>query len=129
VVDAALSAAELGATALHDPTEGGLASGLHELAKAARVGLRIDRSRVRWFEPGLAVCGALGVDPWATLASGSLLATFGRADADQAVEVLTERGHVATVLGEVDAGTGVRDTAGHQIPWPERDEVARLLGR
>jgi hydrogenase expression/formation protein HypE len=128
VVDAAVSAAELGATALHDPTEGGLASGLHELAAAARVGLQIDRSQVRWFEPGLAVCGALGVEPWATLASGSVLATFSRADADRAVEVLTARGHVAAVLGEVETGSGVRDATGQRIAWPERDEVARLLG-
>src|SRR5207237_576557 len=62
--------------ALHDPTEGGLASGLHELATAAPVALRIDRSQVCWFEPDVAVCAALGVDPWATIASGSLLATL-----------------------------------------------------
>ena len=35
VVEAALAAADLGATALHDPTEGGIAAGLHELAAAA----------------------------------------------------------------------------------------------
>ncbi len=128
VVDAAITAAELGATALHDPTEGGLASGLHELAVAAQVALRIDSARVRWFEPGLAVCRALGLDPWATLASGSLLGTFGRADADRALGVLTEHGYTAVVLGEVEAGTGVWDPDGKPIAWPERDEVARFLG-
>lgn len=70
VVDAALDAAELGATALHDPTEGGLAAGLHELAMAGAVRLRVDRARLLWFEPGLAVCRALSADPWATLALG-----------------------------------------------------------
>jgi len=52
VVEQALSAAGLGATALHDPTEGGLASGLHEMAAASRVCLRIDRESILWFEPG-----------------------------------------------------------------------------
>jgi hypothetical protein len=42
VVEAALRAAELGATALHDPTEGGLSAGLHELAEASGVALRVD---------------------------------------------------------------------------------------
>jgi hydrogenase maturation factor len=42
VVEPALASAELGATALHDPTEGGLATGLSELAEASRVRLRID---------------------------------------------------------------------------------------
>ena len=77
VVAAALAAAELGATALHDPTEGGLAGGLHELASAARVGVRVDLHRILWFPPGVAVCRALGADPMATLASGALVATFG----------------------------------------------------
>lgn len=128
VVDAALTAAELGATALHDPTEGGLASGLHELATAARVALTIDRSRVCWFEPGFAVCAALAVDPWATIASGSLLATFARREVDRAIEELSAQGHVVAVLGDVEEGSGVRDSQGEPIPWPSRDEVARLLG-
>jgi len=27
----------------------------------------------------------------------------------------------------VEAGSGVRDTSGTPLPWPDRDEVARLL--
>jgi hydrogenase expression/formation protein HypE len=46
VVEAALAAGDLGASALHDPTEGGLAAGLHELAAAAGVAVRVDRSAV-----------------------------------------------------------------------------------
>ena len=49
VVEAALAAADLGARALHDPTEGGLATGLAELADASRVGITLDRAPVRWF--------------------------------------------------------------------------------
>ncbi|MGO8826441.1 MAG: AIR synthase-related protein [Acidimicrobiales bacterium] len=44
VVDAALSATSLGARALHDPTEGGSAAALHEMAAAAGVRLRLDRA-------------------------------------------------------------------------------------
>ena len=124
VVDAALLAASRGATAMHDPTEGGLASGLHELGAAAGVAVRVDRSAVRWFQPGLEVCRALGADPWATLASGSLLATFPAATVDAAVRAL---GASAAVIGMVEAGSGVRDTSGTPLPWPDRDEVARLL--
>ena len=127
VVAAALRAAELGATSLHDPTEGGLASGLHELAAAAGVRLTIDRSRVCWFEPGVVVCAALGLDPWATIASGSVLATFDRNDAEAAVVELRAQGHVAAVLGEVATGAGVHDTDGVAVPWPARDETARFL--
>jgi len=127
VVDAALDAAELGATALHDPTEGGLAGGLHELATAGGVRLRVDRARLLWFEPGLAVCRALGADPWATLASGSLLAAFDPAHA-AAAEVLAARGHAVATIGMAEVGRGVDDTSDRSIPWPSRDEVSRLLG-
>jgi hydrogenase maturation factor len=127
VVDAAIAAAELGATAMHDPTEGGLAAALWELASAARVALRIDRDRIAWFAPGLDVCRAAGADPWATLASGMLLATFPQARASEAVRRLTAAGYDAVTIGLAEPGEGVRDTDGRPIPWPDRDEVARLL--
>jgi hydrogenase maturation factor len=124
VVDAALAAASCGATAMHDPTEGGLASGLHELGAAAGVAVRVDCAAVSWFEPGLAVCRALGADPWSTLASGSLLATFPPATVEAALAALGGRG---AVIGVVEPGSGVHDTAGTPLPWPDRDEVARVL--
>jgi hydrogenase expression/formation protein HypE len=126
IVDAALQATDLGASAMHDPTEGGLASGLYELAVASGCSVRIDRRRVHWFEPGRVVCAALGADPWATLASGCLLATFPQPVADVAVARLTER-FDATVLGRVETGHGVYDETNREIAWPERDEVARIL--
>ena len=129
VVEAALAASDLGASALHDPTEGGLAAGLHELATAAGVALRVDRSAVLWFEPGVAACGALGADPWATLASGALPSTFAPGEASTAIEALARHGHAAAAIGTVEAGSGVRDLEGRPVAWPARDEVARLLSR
>jgi hydrogenase maturation factor len=51
VVETALAAAELSATALHDPTEGGLAAGLDELAARDEVAVIVDRGRILWFSP------------------------------------------------------------------------------
>jgi hydrogenase maturation factor len=128
LVDAALMASELGAKALHDPTEGGLVGGLYEMATAAAVGIRIDRSAVLWFEPGLAVCEALGCDPWSTLASGTLLAAFIPEKAESALTAFAEAGHAAAAIGVVEAGNGVHDADGVALPRPARDEVARILG-
>ncbi|HEX6220899.1 MAG TPA: AIR synthase-related protein [Acidimicrobiia bacterium] len=127
VVEPALLAAELGATAMHDPTEGGISAGLHEMSVAADVSLSVDTGSVLWFEPGLAVCDAVGADPWATLASGALLATFPPDLVDHAVDELAKRGLEVAVIGSVGEGAGVYDQAGEAIPWPERDEAARTL--
>jgi hydrogenase maturation factor len=127
VVDAALLAADLGATSMHDPTEGGLAAALHEVATAADVTLTVDPTAVLWFPPGQIVCEAVRADPWATLASGCLLATFAAERGEAAVAALRETGHQAAIIGGVTEGSGVR--VGHRdLPWPARDEVARLLG-
>jgi hydrogenase maturation factor len=127
VVEPALLATELGATALHDPTEGGLAAGLHEIAHASGVRIQIDREAVLWFEPGTAVCRALGADPWSTLASGALLAAFPAETVKATLSALADHGHWAAAIGIAESGSGVDDTDGRPMPWPERDEVARLL--
>jgi hydrogenase maturation factor len=129
VVEPALLAAELGASALHDPTEGGLAAGLAELAEASGVQLRVDGERVLWFEPGRSVCRALGADPWATLASGTLLATFPAERAAAACDALEKSGTQARVIGTAEPGSGVVFADGRPLPLPARDEVARLLSR
>ncbi|MBW1687880.1 MAG: hypothetical protein JRS35_22830 [Deltaproteobacteria bacterium] len=129
VVEPALLAAELGASALHDPTEGGLAAGLAELAEASGVRLRVDGERVLWFEPGRSVCRALGADPWATLASGTLLATFPAERAAAACDALEKSGTQARVIGAAEPGAGVVLADGRPLPLPARDEVARLLSR
>jgi len=126
VVAPALRAAELGATALHDPTEGGLACGLYELAEASGVRIALRDEAVLWFEPGVAVCDALGADPWGTLASGALLAAFPEERAESACRALSEAAP-ARVIGRAEAGSGVVRADGSPLPRFDRDEVARVL--
>ena len=126
VVEAALAAAELGTTAMHDPTEGGLASGLHELAEASGLAIVVDSTQIAWSQPAVAIVRSAGADPWCTLASGALIATFRAGTAGDAVVELRRLGHVAAIIGETRAGRGVIDVSGAPIAWPDRDEVARL---
>ena len=127
VVKPALLAAELGATAMHDPTEGGLVAGLHEMAAASRLRIRVDLGSVLWFEPGRAICTALAADPLAMLASGCLLAAFRANRAKAVLQSLAQHGHSAAQIGTAEPGSGVCDADGRPLPWPGRDEVARLL--
>jgi hydrogenase maturation factor len=127
VVDPALLCCEIGATAMHDPTEGGLSAGLHEMAEASGVALEIDAGAVLWFEPGMAICRAVGADPWGTLASGCLLAAFEAEAVGSALPRLGEAGFSAARIGVARTGSGVRLEAGAALPRYERDELSRVL--
>ena len=128
IVQPALAAAALNATSLHDPTEGGLATALWEVADASGVALVIGMDAILWFEPGLRVCEAVGADPWGTLASGTLLAGFTEQEVDAAVASLQGHGYSASIIGRAEKGSGVTALDGRRIPRFEVDEVARVLG-
>ena len=126
VVEPALAAAKSGATALHDPTEGGLSAGLHEMAAASGVAIALDPDRIAWFEPGVALCAAAGLDPWGTLASGALLAGFASGRLDDALRDLSDAGHTPTVIGRAGQGSGVAFADGTPLARFDRDELSRL---
>lgn len=126
VVEPALAAARTGATALHDPTEGGLSAGLHEMAEASGVALTVEPERILWFEPGVELCAAAGLEPWGTLASGTLLAGFAPDRVDAAVHDLASVGHSVSVIGRTERGGGVILDGSGPLARFERDELSRL---
>lgn len=133
VVRAARAAAKAGVTAMHDPTEGGLATGLAELAAAASAGLEVDEAAVRVLPETRAVCDALALDPLGLLASGSLLAAAAPDRAAAVLAALAAEGIAAAVIGRVtEASAGLRLRAPDGLrPLPSflRDELARYLSR
>jgi hydrogenase expression/formation protein HypE len=125
-VDPARRAAALGACARHEPPEGGLSAGLYELAEASGLALRIDPAATLWFEPGRAICTALGADPWGVLASGALLAAFPQDLVETAQSALAAEGYACARLGQAGPGEGIHTPAG-PLPRYEQDEVSRIL--
>ena len=87
--------------AMHDPTEGGIATALHELATAAGVGLRIDRDRITVLPEGRALCEAFGLDPLGTIASGALLMTLAPAEAGIVIHALAREAIDCHFIGQV----------------------------
>lgn len=67
---------------VHDPTEGGVATALHELADAAGTGLRVERGSIPFPVEFQSFCGDLGFDPMGVLSSGCLLLVVERGRAD-----------------------------------------------
>jgi hydrogenase maturation factor len=118
-------------SAMHDPTEGGFATGVHELAEAAGVGIEIDGPAVPVYPETRALCDALGLDPWGAIASGSLLLAVPERDAASVLAALAAAGIEAGAVGrvvEAAGGVRLRDASGlRPLPRFERDEVARTF--
>jgi hydrogenase maturation factor len=132
IVPEALLAAELVRVhAMHDPTEGGVATALWELADAAGVGLVVEAERVPVLAEGAALCREFGLDPLGTIASGALFLSLGPADAGILLHALAREGIEAAFIGRVvprDAGV-VLTRRGRPGPLPrfDQDEITRLL--
>lgn len=121
-------AVEAGAvSAMHDPTEGGLAGALWELAEASGCVLRIDPGAVPVPALSRRVCAALGVDPMAAIASGALLITAAPAAAEAIRRALQRAGIDCADIGEAQAGAPAVHAG--QALWrrPERDAIAELF--
>lgn len=124
----ALDAGEI--HALHDPTEGGVATGIYEMLEAAGVGADIDADALPIYPETHTFCAHLGLDPLGLIASGALLAAVAPADAETVRAALRAAGIAATLIGTVRAAPGVTlHTAGGTRPLPQfpRDEIARLF--
>ncbi len=130
VRDAAIATASGDVHAMHDPTEGGVATGIHELSTAAGAGAVIDEQSLPFFPETLALCPPLGIDPLGLIASGALLLAVAPQDAAQIVAALRADGIAAQIIGAIRAEPGVylRGPAGERpLPQFPRDEISRLF--
>ena len=117
--------------AMHDPTEGGIATALVEMADAAKVGLRIDATRIMVLPEGKALCEAFGLDPLGTIASGALLMTLDPAEAGVVIHALARESIDCHFIGSVVARehgvTLVDGTRQRPMPVFAQDEITRLF--
>jgi hydrogenase maturation factor len=114
---------------MHDPTEGGLAGALWELADASGRRLEIDPALVPVPDLAGRICRHLKLDPLATIASGALLLAVHPADSRAVCAALEAEGIPCAEIGQVAEGeVGVwNSAAGQPLERPARDEIARLF--
>jgi len=115
--------------ALHDPTEGGLATGLHELADVAGLGIAVEAVPI--LPETHALCRPLGLDPLGLIASGALLAVTAPEDTETALGALAEAGIAAARIGRMvprDEGVTLKhEDVRELLPRFDTDEAARLF--
>lgn len=144
--EARIAAACPGVSAMHDVTEGGLATALAELATAGRRKITVQMERIPIFPETRDICAALSINPLGLIGSGSLLICCRPREAGPLEALLQEAGIQTsciaevvsneTLSGEGASGEGAPDEAGIQAfrdgqatPWPQFDvdEITRLF--
>jgi hydrogenase expression/formation protein HypE len=89
--------------ALRDPTRGGLATSLNELARQSKVSIRIEEKEIPVREEVLAACEMLGFDPLYVANEGKMIAIVPPGDAEKVLAAMRKNkyGKNAAIIGEV----------------------------
>ena len=117
--------------AMHDPTEGGLATGLHELAHASGVGIHIELDRVHMLPEGKLLCDHFGLNPLGSIASGALLLVTPAKSSEKIMEALRLTGIAAADIGKIvpkqDGITYESNDVTYELPIFSQDEIAKIF--
>lgn len=119
---------------MHDPTEGGLATGIAEMAIASETGVIIEREKINQNilpEP-LELSNIFDLDPMGTISSGSLLIALGDDESLKLIDLLRNNNINAEIIGEVvdkEVGIKVREKNGELTPlrYSETDEITKIF--
>jgi len=92
---------ENGVSAMHDATECGIWGGLYELAQAANLGVRVEKEAIVVEDCVPEICRCFGIDPYASISEGTLIASCRPHKAHEVVAALLEKGIRSSVVGEL----------------------------
>jgi hydrogenase expression/formation protein HypE len=132
VQEARLACQAGGVHAMHDPTEGGLANGLYEMAMAAGVAVEVEIDRIPVYEESRVLCEAFELNPLGVIASGALLISASPPDAEKILDRADGQGVAISRIGRVTARgkpsvTMITPEGDAPLPYFDRDETLRIL--
>jgi len=86
---------------MHDATEGGIASGIQEIAWASNTGIIAYEEKIPIYKETREICKALGIDPLKTISSGTLIISAQKEKAEKIVSALQKNNIQASIIGKV----------------------------
>nr|WP_255359091.1 AIR synthase-related protein [Haladaptatus sp. R4] len=116
------------AHAMHDPTEGGVITGLLEMAEASEIRLEVARDDVPVRDVTRTLCDTMSVDPLRIFGSGALLAAIPEEGVEDALDAIRDAGISAAVIGHAVEGDGDGELVldDETIVDPPRDDLYQL---
>ncbi|MBQ7200510.1 MAG: AIR synthase family protein [Eubacterium sp.] len=121
-------AMEVGFSAMHDVTEGGIFGALWEMAAASGVGLEVDLNKIPIRQETIEICEVYDINPYMLMSSGSML--IGTRNGNLLVDMLQSAGIHASVIGYVIEGADRIVRNGDEKRYlepPGVDEVYKAL--
>ncbi|MCS7265131.1 MAG: AIR synthase family protein [Armatimonadetes bacterium] len=134
VRDALIACSVAKVNAMHDPTEGGLAMGLWELAEASQVTIEVEMENLPIVPEGQKLCQAFGLNPLGTISSGTLLICLSESEAEKVMKALENEGIFVAPIGQVvlkgEISVIARYANGRKAIFPKfpKDEIVKLFG-
>jgi hydrogenase maturation factor len=117
--------------AFHDPTEGGLATGLAEMAIASKTGILIEKSNIHILPESQKLSKIYELEPMGTISSGSLLIAIDDNFCQELIELLRNNNINAEKIGtflEKENGLRIKERDGTINPllYSETDEITKI---
>ncbi len=117
--------------AMHDPTEGGLATALHEVADACGCGLIIDEEAIPVLPEAKLLCDQYNMDLLGVIASGALLIIIEEKHKSALLKHFHEQDILAADIGYLTRNPGERFLVNEQgkrpLPRFDQDEIVKLF--
>jgi len=131
LTDAQVACATAQIHSMHDVTEGGLVTGLREIAAASGLGVAIEEGSIPVLPETFEVCRALALDPLGLLASGALLITLSPEDVPSLLYQLEKKGidgwEIGRMMPAEEGLVSIGRTGEVELPRFSRDELARYF--
>lgn len=129
--EALIAAGMKGVHAMHDPTEGGVATAIHELAYATKLGAVLWEKKLIISEETKKLCAEFRLDPLGVISSGALLIATAPTKTKEILLALTEKNISCEVIGKLlspNSGLWLEaDGQRRQLPIFETDEITKIL--
>ncbi len=135
VVKDALTACKVGGVhAMHDPTEGGLAGGIHEMADASHLGVTIFEDKIPVLPETSKICDFFQIDKLQLISSGALLVSAKKESAVKIVKEFGKKQINASIIGELTENSKDRvlvtgEGKAESLPKPTSDHLWIALAK
>jgi hydrogenase expression/formation protein HypE len=93
--------------ACKDPTRGGLAANIVEMAEKSKVKITLDESALPYKKEVVAVSELLGIDIFALASEGRFIAAVSPKNAEKTLKILKSFNKEAKIIGHAEKGSGV----------------------